>query len=120
MDRLTASPHRTNLRSYLPSPVEHRVDCIDGGLLDAEKMVEQGLPIGRYPGITLRNAHFQYIVTWYPPRTSTRVTCRYSLAIVTTGMCYFLFRKPRATYAERVLSQRAFGAETPRGMKGWS
>jgi cytochrome oxidase assembly protein ShyY1 len=38
----------------------------EGGLIDAEKLVEQGAPIGRYPGITLRNAHFQYIVTWYP------------------------------------------------------
>ena len=28
-------------------------------------MTEQGMPIGRYPGITLRNAHLQYIVTWY-------------------------------------------------------
>lgn len=34
-------------------------------MIDAEKMVEKGEPIGRYPGITLRNAHFQYIVTWY-------------------------------------------------------
>ena len=38
---------------------------LDGGLLDAEKLTEKGIPIGRYPGITLRNAHFQYIVTWY-------------------------------------------------------
>ena len=54
------------------------------------------------------------------PREHDQLICWYSLAIVTTGMCYFLFRKPRATYAERVLNQRAFGAETPRGMKGWS
>jgi cytochrome oxidase assembly protein ShyY1 len=39
--------------------------CGDGGLLDAEQLVEKGMPIGRYPGITIRNAHFQYIVTWY-------------------------------------------------------
>jgi cytochrome oxidase assembly protein ShyY1 len=38
---------------------------IDGGLIDAEKLVEKGTPIGRYLGLTLRNAHFQYIVTWY-------------------------------------------------------
>jgi cytochrome oxidase assembly protein ShyY1 len=44
------------------------IDATDGGLTDAEIMVEKGQPIGRYPGITLRNAHFQYIVTWYPPR----------------------------------------------------
>ena len=31
------------------------------------RLVENGIPIGRYPGITLRNAHFQYIVTWYSP-----------------------------------------------------
>ena len=37
----------------------------DGGLVDAERLTEEGTPIGRYPGITLRNAHFQYIVTWY-------------------------------------------------------
>jgi len=68
MDRLTTPPHRTNIRSFpLPtSPVEHHVYCVDGGLLDAEKLTEQGMPIGRYPGITLRNAHFQYIVTWSP------------------------------------------------------
>jgi surfeit locus 1 family protein len=38
---------------------------VDGGLIEAEKLAEQGMPIGRYPGITLRNAHLQYIVTWY-------------------------------------------------------
>lgn len=43
-----------------------RMDLIvEGGLVEAEKFTENGIPIGRYPGITLRNAHFQYIVTWY-------------------------------------------------------
>jgi len=46
---------------------------------------------------------------------------RYSLAIVTTGMCYFLFRRPKLTYAERMLAARAFGQESgSRGLKGWS
>lgn len=39
--------------------------CLEGGIVDADRLVEQGMPIGRYPGITLRNAHFQYIITWY-------------------------------------------------------
>jgi cytochrome oxidase assembly protein ShyY1 len=38
---------------------------VEGSMIEAEKLVEEGMPIGRYPGITLRNAHFQYIVTWY-------------------------------------------------------
>ena len=38
---------------------------LEGSVVDAERLVEQGMPIGRYPGITLRNAHLQYIVTWY-------------------------------------------------------
>ena len=38
---------------------------LEGSIVDADRLVEQGMPIGRYPGITLRNAHFQYIVTWY-------------------------------------------------------
>jgi cytochrome oxidase assembly protein ShyY1 len=92
---------------------------VEGGLIDAEKLMEQGTPIGRYPGITLRNAHFQYIVTWYSPSMQYLMS-RYSLAFATTGMCYFLFRRPRATYAERVLNARAFGGEAPRGLKGWS
>lgn len=33
--------------------------------MEADRKIEQGIPIGRYPGITLRNAHLQYIVTWY-------------------------------------------------------
>ena len=47
-----------------PLPNSARL-CLEGSIVDGERLVEQGLPIGRYPGITLRNAHFQYIVTWY-------------------------------------------------------
>ena len=57
---------------------------------------------------------------WHGKSLVNEVDTRYSLAIVTTGMCYFLFRRPRATYAERVLNARAFGADAPRGMKGWA
>jgi cytochrome oxidase assembly protein ShyY1 len=41
-----------------------KLTSVDGGILDATRMAENGIPIGRYPGITLRNAHLQYIVTW--------------------------------------------------------
>ena len=47
------------------NPFPFSVLMEDGGLVDAERLTEEGTPIGRYPGITLRNAHFQYIVTWY-------------------------------------------------------
>ena len=68
MDGLTTPPNRTNFRSSSPYPpsISFCMLILDGGLLDAEKLTEQGMPIGRYPGITLRNAHFQYIVTWSP------------------------------------------------------
>jgi cytochrome oxidase assembly protein ShyY1 len=38
---------------------------IDGGMIDSQRLAAKGIPIGRVPAITLRNAHLQYIVTWY-------------------------------------------------------
>jgi cytochrome oxidase assembly protein ShyY1 len=39
----------------------------EGSTADAAARLKQGLPIGRWPTVDLRNAHLSYAVTWYAP-----------------------------------------------------
>ncbi|KAF3941393.1 hypothetical protein ABW19_dt0205982 [Dactylella cylindrospora] len=71
--------------------VEETMEHTIMGLMDREA---KGIPIGRVPEVTLRNNHFQYIVTWY------------SLGIATTIMFYLVIRRPPKEIANKVRLQK--------------
>ncbi|CAH1767438.1 1226_t:CDS:2, partial [Entrophospora sp. SA101] len=50
------------------------------------KLIEDGIPVGKEPSIELRNTHLQYAITWY------------SLSIATTVLLYLYIKKPPSGY----------------------
>jgi len=97
----------SNRHSVFPNLIA--VLTVDGGLVDAERLTEEGTPIGRYPGITLRNAHFQYIVTWYALKFLVRLTGGIHLPLWRVGCVISCFGGPerhmRSGYWMRGLSE---------------
>lgn len=87
-------------------------------LLQAYDREAKGIPIGRPPELSIRNNHFQYIVTWFvsrhaPDSQFTRrngikliSASRYGLCLATSIMLWMVVRKKPGSVNQRVRQNR--------------
>ncbi|CAG8510645.1 12330_t:CDS:2 [Cetraspora pellucida] len=66
---------------------------LEGSPYLINKMIDDGIPVGKIPNVDLRNTHLQYAITWY------------SLSVATSIMLYTLVRKPPAGHFKRKIMQ---------------
>lgn len=69
-------------------------DTYDGREFLPEQLMSRGIPIGTPAKVSIRNSHFQYIITWY------------SLSALTTFMLFRLVKQSRASSVNSAVKKK--------------